>query len=171
MKEFLRHLKQFSIILIICYILVVFLNYNFNNYYEKYSYLRSFIVVFTYTFAIYLANTLILSDYYLKRKKKNSNFLIGALLVNILTVIIVFIIEIIGNLIFSNFEMIKALKLSLRQVIFTSWFSMTISTTVYIEQLISSKDKNEDSQQKDIAIKATASFETITIKHNNNVFL
>src|SRR5690606_10270630 len=161
MKTFLRHLKQFSIILIICYILVVILNHNFNNYYETYSYLRSFIVVFTYTFAIYLANTLILSDYYLKRKKKISNFLIGALLVNILTVIIVFIIEIIGNLIFSNFEMIKALKLSLRQVIFTSWFSMTISTTVYIVLLIRRKDKIEVTQQKDIAIKATASFETL----------
>ncbi|WLD22609.1 histidine kinase [Flavobacterium dauae] len=161
MKTFLKHLKQFSIILIICYILVVILNYNFNNYYETYSYLRSFIIVFTYTFAIYLANTLILSDYYLKREKNLTNFLIGALLVNILTVIIVFIIEIIGNLIFSDFEMIKALKLSLRQVVFTSWFSMTISTIVYIVLIIRKKDKQEVTQQKTIAVKATTSFETL----------
>ena len=106
MKTFLRHLKQFSIILIICYILVVILNYNFNNYYETYSYLRSFIIVFTYTFAIYLANTLILSGYYLKRKKNLTNILIGGFWVNILTLIVVFIIEINGNLIFSDLGII-----------------------------------------------------------------
>lgn len=161
MKTFLRHLKQFSIILIICYILVVILNYNFNNYYETYSYLRSFIIVFTYTFAIYLANTLILSGYYLKRKKNLTNILIGGFWVNILTVIVVFIIEIIGNLIFSDLGIIEILKQSFKLSIFTNWFSMTISTTVYIVLLIRRKDKIEITKQKDIAIKATASFETL----------
>lgn len=161
MKTFLRHLKQFSIILIICYILVVILNYNFNNYYETYSYLRSFIIVFTYTFAIYLANTLILSGYYLKRKKNLTNILIGGFWVNILTLIVVFIIEIIGNLIFSDLGIIEILKQSFKLSIFTNWFSMTISTTVYIVLLIRRKDKIEITKQKDIAIKATASFETL----------
>ena len=41
------------------------------------------------------------------------------------------------------------------------WFSMTISTIVYIVLLIRRKDKIEVTQQKDIAIKATASFETL----------
>lgn len=161
MKTFLKHLKQFSIILIICYILVVILNYNFNNYYETYSYLRSFIIVFTYTFAIYLANTLILSDYYLKREKNLANFFIGGLLVNILTVIVVFIINIIGNVIYTDFEITKALTLSFRQAVFSSWFSMTISTIVYIVLLIRRKDKQEVTQQTTIAVKATTSFETL----------
>ena len=161
MKDFLRHLKQFSIILVISYVIVIALNYSFSKRFEWHNILASFFIVFTYTFSIYVANSLVLSDYYLNRKKNIKNILTGGLLVNLLTIIVVFVINIIGNLIYSNFEIIESFKLSLKTAVFSSWFSMTISTTVYIVLLIRRKDKIEVTQQKDIAIKATASFETL----------
>jgi len=161
MKDFLRHLKQFSIILVISYVIVIALNYSFSKSFEWHNILASFFIVFTYTFSIYVANSLVLSDYYQNRKKNIKNILTGGLLVNLLTIIVVFVINIIGNLIYINFEIIESFKLSLKTAVFSSWFSMTISTTVYIVLLIRRKDKIEVTQQKDIAIKATASFETL----------
>ena len=95
MKDFLRHLKQFSIILVICYVIVIALNYSFSKN-DGYSYLNSLIIVFTYTFGIYVANSLVLSDYYLKRKKNLKNIFLGGIWVNLLTIIVVFVINIIG---------------------------------------------------------------------------
>lgn len=161
MKDFLRHLKQFSIILVISYVIVIALNYSFSKSFEWHNILASFFIVFTYTFSIYVANSLVLSDYYQNRKKNIKNILTGGLLVNLLTIIVVFVINIIGNLIYSNFEIIESFKLSLKTAVFSSWFSMTISTTVYIVLLIRRKEKIDVTQQKDIAIKATASFETL----------
>lgn len=161
MENFLRHLKQFSIILIICYILVVVLNYTFSKHFDGYNFLTSFFIVFTYTFSIYVANALVLSDYYLKRKKNLKNIIMGGLLVNLITIVAVFFVNITGNFIYTDFEIIKAIEMSLRLAVFSSWFSMTISTSVYIVLLIRRKDKIEVTQQKDIAVKATASFETL----------
>src|SRR5690606_30022124 len=100
--------------------------------FNSFDYLSSLLIVFTYTFSIYIANSLVLSDYYLNRKKNIKNILTGGLLVNLLTIIVVFVINIIGNLIYNNFEIVETLKSSFRQAVFSSWFSMTISTTVYI---------------------------------------
>ncbi|WCM42865.1 histidine kinase [Flavobacterium sp. CBA20B-1] len=161
MKTFLRHLKQFGIILIICFILVAIINYNLNETYDEYILLRLFAVVFSYTLSIYVANALVLSDFYLKREKNLKNIIIGGLLVNLLTVTVVFLINIIGNLFYTDFQIIESFKLSLKTAVFSSWFSMTISTTVYVALLIRRKDKIEVTQQKDIAVKATASFETL----------
>lgn len=161
MKEFLRHLKQFSIILIICYILMVVLNYTFSKHFEGFDFFAAFIIVFTYTLSIYVANTFILSDYYLKREKNKRNILMGGFLVNILTLFVVFVINIIGNLIYSDFEIITSFKSSLRTAVFSGWFSMTITTIVYIVLLIRRKDKIEVNQQKTIAVKATTSFESL----------
>jgi len=161
MKDFLRHLKQFSIILVICYVIVLAINFGYTKQFNSFDYLSSLLIVFTYTFSIYIANSLVLSDYYLNRKKNIKNILTGGLLVNLLTIIVVFVINIIGNLIYNNFEIVETLKSSFRQAVFSSWFSMTISTTVYIVLLIRRKDKIEVTQQKDIAVKATASFETL----------
>jgi len=161
MKDLLRHLKQFSIILVICYVIVLAINFGYTKQFNSFDYLSSLLIVFTYTFSIYIANSLVLSDYYLNRKKNIKNILTGGLLVNLLTIIVVFVINIIGNLIYNNFEIVETLKSSFRQAVFSSWFSMTISTTVYIVLLIRRKDKIEVTQQKDIAVKATASFETL----------
>ncbi|MBA5793691.1 histidine kinase [Flavobacterium sp. xlx-214] len=161
MKEFLRHLKQFSIILIICYILMIGLNYTFSKHFEGFDFLSAFIIVFTYTLSIYVANTFILSDYYLKREKNKRNILMGGFLVNILTLFVVFVINIIGNLIYSDSEIITSFKSSLRTAVFSGWFSMTITTIVYIVLLIRRKDKIEVNQQKTIAVKATTSFESL----------
>lgn len=161
MKEFLRHLKQFSIILIICYILMVVLNYTFSKHFEGFDFFAAFIIVFTYTLSIYVANTFILSDYYLKREKNKRNILMGGFLVNILTLFVVFVINIIGNLIYSDFEIITSFKSSLRTAVFSGWFSMTITTIVYIVLLIRRKDKIEVNRQKTIAVKATTSFESL----------
>ena len=161
MNDFLRHLKQFGIILILCLILVAIINYNVNETFDTYTFLGLFAIVFSYTFSIYVANSLVLSDFYLKREKNLKNIIIGGLLVNLLTVTVVFLINIIGNLFYTDFQILKAIEMSIRQAVFSSWFSMTISTTVYIVLLIRRKDKIEVTQQKDIAVKATASFETL----------
>lgn len=161
MKEFIRHLKQFGIILILCLILVAIINYNVNETFDTYTFLGLFAIVFSYTFSIYVANSLVLSDFYLKREKNLKNIIIGGLLVNLLTVTVVFLINIIGNLFYTDFQILKAIEMSIRQAVFSSWFSMTISTTVYVVLLIRRKDKIEVTQQKDIAVKATASFETL----------
>lgn len=161
MNDFLRHLKQFGIILILCLILVAIINYNVNETFDTYTFLGLFAIVFSYTFSIYVANSLVLSDFYLKREKNLKNIIIGGLLVNLLTVTVVFLINIIGNLFYTDFQILKAIEMSIRQAVFSSWFSMTISTTVYVVLLIRRKDKIEVTQQKDIAVKATASFETL----------
>src|SRR5690606_664291 len=161
MKEFLRHLKQFSIILVICYVIVLAINFEYTKQFNSIGYLKQFINVFTYTFGIYLANSLVLSDYYLKRKKNLENILVGGILVNILTALVVLLLEFLGYLVVINSSVSEAFTFVKNNSTFMLWFSMTISTTVYIVLLIRRKDKIEVTQQKDIAIKATASFETL----------
>src|SRR5690606_9940350 len=161
MKDFFRHLKQLSIILVLCYIIVVAINYEYGTKYNGISFIKLFINVFTYTFGIYIANTLVLSDYYLKRKKNFENIIIGGILVNILTALVVLLLEFLGYLVVINSSVSEAFTFVKNNSTFMLWFSMTISTTVYIVLLIRRKDKIEVTQQKDIAIKATASFETL----------
>src|SRR5690606_9155291 len=161
MKEFLRHLKQFSIILAVCYVIVLAINFEYAQKYNGLGFLKQFVVVFTNTFAIYLANTLVLSDYYLKREKNVPNVLVGGILVNILTAIVVLLLEFLGNIIIIGSSVNNAFHFVLKNSTFTLWFSMTISTIVYVVLLIRRKDKIEVTQQKDIAVKATASFETL----------
>ena len=161
MKDFLRHLKQFSIILVICYVIVIGINYGYGTRYNGFDFVKQFINVFTYTFGIYIANMLVLSDYYLKRKKNFENILVGGILVNILTALVVLLLEFLGYLVFINEAASEAFAFVKSNSTFMLWFSMSISTTVYIVLLIRRKDKIEVTQQKDIAIKATASFETL----------
>lgn len=161
MKEFLRHLKQFSIILVICYVIVLAINFEYTKQFTGLGYLKQFVNVFTYTFGIYIANTLVLSDYYLKRKKSLENFVVGGILVNLLTAIVVLLLEFLGNILIISSSVNDAFHFVLKNSTFTLWFSMTISTTVYVVLLIRRKDKIEVTQQKDIAVKATASFETL----------
>ncbi len=161
MKEPLRHLKQFAIILTVCYIAVVAINYGYSGEYDGYVFLKQFVNVFTYTFAIYLANSLVLSDYYLRREKNFINILIGGILVNLLTALVVLIIEFFGYLIFVKSSVPEAFQSILTKSGVMLWFSMTISTTVYAVLLIRRKDKIEVLQQKGIAVKATASFESL----------
>ncbi|UUV21057.1 histidine kinase [Paenimyroides aestuarii] len=161
MKNFERHLKQFSIILLICYVIVLAINFEYVQKYNGLGFLKQFVVVFTNTFAIYLANTLVLSDYYLKREKNIPNVLVGGILVNILTAMVVLLLEFLGNILIVGSSINEAFHFVLQNSTFTLWFSMTISTTVYVVLLIRRKDKIEVTQQKDIAVKATASFETL----------
>lgn len=161
MNDLLRHLKQFSIILVICYVIVLAINFEYAQKYNGFGFLKQFIVVLTNTFAIYLANTLVLSDYYLKREKNVPNVLVGGILVNILTALVVLLLEFLGNIIIIGSSVNDAFQFVLKNSTFTLWFSMTISTTVYVVLLIRRKDKIEVTQQKDIAVKATASFETL----------
>lgn len=161
MKTFLRHLKQFSIILLICYVIVLAINFEYVQKYNGLGFLKQFVVVFTNTFAIYLANTLVLSDYYLKREKNIPNVLVGGILVNILTAMVVLLLEFLGNILIVGSSINEAFHFVLQNSTFTLWFSMTISTIVYIVLLIRRKEKIEVTQQKDIAVKATASFETL----------
>lgn len=161
MKDLVRHLKQFSIILLICYVIVVAINYEYGAKYNGFGFVKQFINVFTYTFGIYLANTLVLSDYYLKRKKSLENFVVGGILVNILTASVVLLLEFLGLVFVTGKTAAAAFEFIKNNSTFMLWFSMTISTTVYIVLLIRRKDKIEVTQQKDIAIKATASFETL----------
>lgn len=161
MKTFLRHLKQFSIILLICYVIVLAINFEYVQKYNGLGFLKQFVVVFTNTFAIYLANTLVLSDYYLKREKNIPNVLVGGILVNILTAMVVLLLEFLGNILIVGSSINEAFHFVLHNSTFTLWFSMTISTIVYIVLLIRRKEKIEVTQQKDIAVKATASFETL----------
>ncbi len=161
MKDILRHLKQFSIILVICYVIVLAINFEYTKQFNSLGYLKQFLNVFTYTFGIYLANTLVLSDYYLKRKKSLENFVVGGILVNILTALVVLLLEFLGYLVIVNNSVAEAFTFVKNNSTFMLWFSMTISTTVYIVLLIRRKDKIEVTQQKDIAVKATASFETL----------
>ncbi|KAA5537588.1 histidine kinase [Paenimyroides baculatum] len=161
MKDFLRHLKQFSIILVICYVIVLAINFEYTKQFNSLGYLKQFLNVFTYTFGIYLANTLVLSDYYLKRKKSLENFVVGGILVNILTAVVVLLLEFLGYLVIVNNSVAEAFTFVKNNSTFMLWFSMTISTTVYIVLLIRRKEKIEVTQQKDIAVKATASFETL----------
>src|SRR5690606_28273467 len=102
MKDILRHLKQFSIILVICYVIVVAINYEYGTRYNGFGFVKQFINVFTYTFGIYIANSLVLSDYYLNRKKNLENILVGGILVNILTALVVLLLEFLGYLVFIN---------------------------------------------------------------------
>lgn len=161
MKDFLKHIKQFSIILVICYVIVVAINYQYGTTYNGLGFVKQFINVFTYTFGIYLANSLVLSDYYLKRKKNFGNILVGGILVNIVTAFIVLMLEFLGYLVFINDSVSEAFTFVKSNSRFMLWFSMTISTIVYIVLLIRRKDKIEVTHQKDIAVKATASFETL----------
>lgn len=161
MKDLVRHLKQFSIILLICYVIVVAINYEYGEKYNGFGFVKQFINVFTYTFGIYLANTLVLSDYYLKRKKSLENFVVGGILVNILTASVVLLLEFLGLVFVTGKTAAAAFEFIKNNSTFMLWFSMTISTTVYIVLLIRRKDKIAVTQQKDIAIKATASFETL----------
>ena len=161
MKDFLRHIKQFLIILVICYVIVIGINYGYGTRYNGFGFVKQFINVFTYTFGIYMANMLVLSDYYLNRKKNFENILVGGILVNILTALVVLLLEFLGYLVFINGSASEAFTFVKSNSTFMLWFSMTISTTVYIVLLIRRKDKIEVTQQKDIAIKATASFETL----------
>jgi len=161
MKDLLRHLKQFSIILVICYVIVLAINFEYTKQFNSLGYLKQFLNVFTYTFGIYLANTLVLSDYYLKRKKSLENFVVGGILVNILTALVVLLFEFLGYLVIVNNSVDEAFTFVKNNSTFMLWFSMTISTTVYIVLLIRRKDKIEVTQQKNIAVKATASFETL----------
>ena len=161
MKAFLRHIKQFSIILVMCYVIVIGINYGYGTRYNGFGFVKQFINVFTYTFGIYIANSLVLSDYYLNRKKNFENILVGGVLVNILTALVVLLLEFLGYLVFINGSASEAFTFVKSNSTFMLWFSMTISTTVYIVLLIRRKDKIEVTQQKDIAIKATASFETL----------
>lgn len=161
MKDFLRHIKQFLIILVICYVIVIGINYGYGTRYNGFGFVKQFINVFTYTFGIYIANMLVLSDYYLNRKKNFENILVGGILVNILTALVVLLLEFLGYLVFINGSASEAFTFVKSNSTFMLWFSMTISTTVYIVLLIRRKDKIEVTQQKDIAIKATASFETL----------
>lgn len=161
MNDFLRHLKQFSIILVVCYVIVLAINFEYTKQFTGLGYLKQFANVFTYTFGIYIANTLVLSDYYLKREKNIPNVLIGCILVNFLTAIVVLLLEFLGNILIIGSSVNDAFHFVLKNSTFTLWFSMTISTTVYIVLLIRRKDKIEVTQQKDIAVKATASFETL----------
>ena len=161
MENFIKHLKQFSIILVICYVIVLAINFEYTKQFNSLSYLKQFVNVFTYTFGIYLANSLVLSDYYLNRKKNFENILIGGILVNILTALVVLLLEFLGYLVIVNNSVAEAFTFVKNNSTFMLWFSMTISTTVYIVLLIRRKDKIEVTQQKDIAVKATASFETL----------
>ncbi len=161
MKDILRHLKQFSIILVICYVIVLAINFEYTKQFNSLGYLKQFLNVFTYTFGIYLANTLVLSDYYLKRKKSLENFVVGGILVNILTALVVLLLEFLGYLVIVNNSVAEAFTFVKNNSTFMLWFSMTISTTVYIVLLIRRKDKIEVTQQKDIAVKATSSFESL----------
>ncbi len=161
MKDFFRHLKQFSIILVLCYIIVVAINYEYGTKYNGFGFIKQFINVFTYTFGIYIANTLVLSDYYLKRKKNFENIIIGGILVNILTALVVLLLEFLGYLVVINSSVSEAFTFVKNNSTFMLWFSMTISTTVYIVLLIRRKEKIEVKQQTTIAIKATTSFETL----------
>ncbi len=161
MNDLLRHLKQFSIILVICYVIVLAINFEYTKQFNGLGYLKQFANVFTYTFGIYIANSLVLSDYYLKREKNVPNVLVGGILVNILTALVVLLLEFLGNIIIIGNSVNDAFHFVLKNSTFTLWFSMTISTIVYIVLLIRRKDKIEVTQQKDIAVKATASFETL----------
>lgn len=161
MKEFLRHLKQFAIILVVCYIAIIAINYGYTRKYDGYVFLKQFVNVFTYTFAIYLANSMVLSDYYLKREKNFINILIGGILVNLLTALVVLILEFFGYFIFIKSSVPEAFQSVVKHSGIMLWFSMTISTTVYAVLLIRRKDKIEILQQKGIAVKATASFESL----------
>ncbi len=161
MKIFIKHIKQFSIILVICYAIVVAINYQYGARYNGFGFVKQFLNVFTYTFGIYLANTLVLSDYYLKRKKNFENILVGGILVNILTALVVLLLEFTGYLVFINSSVAEAFTFVKNNSMVMLWFSMTISTIAYIVLLIRRKDKIEVTHQKDIAVKATASFETL----------
>lgn len=161
MKDFLRHLKQFVVISVICYVVVVAINYEYALKYNGFDFLKQFVNVITYTFGIYLANSLVLSDYYLKREKNFLNIFIGGVLVNLLTALVVLVIEFVGYFIFIKSSIHEAFQFIIYQSGVMLWFSMTISTTVYAVLLIRRKDKIEVSQQKDIAVKATASFESL----------
>lgn len=161
MKDFLRYLKQFSIILVICYAIVLAINYKYGTSHNTFGFVKQFINVFTYTFAIYIANTLILSDYYLNRKKNFENILVGGILVNMLTALVVLLLEFLGYIVFINDSISEAFTFVIRNSVFMLWFSLSISTSVYVVLLIRRKDKIEVIQQKDIAAKATASFETL----------
>ena len=162
MKNLLKHIKQFLIILIICFIVVIVLNYSFNNnHYEGYSYLRSFIIVFSYTLSIYLANSLVLNQYFSEKERKSTDFIKGFILTNILTVFVVLVLEILGYLIFVNIPLIEIEKIIRKNFIGILIFPMFVSSIVYIILANRKKDKSEVIEHKTTATKATASFESL----------
>ena len=71
------------------------------------------------------------------------------------------LLEFLGYIVFINDSISEAFTFVIRNSVFMLWFSLSISTTVYVVLLIRRKDKIEVTQQKDIAAKATASFETL----------
>src|SRR5690606_1982500 len=87
--------------------------------------------------------------------------LVGGILVNILTALVVLLLEFSGYLVFINSSVAEAFTFVKNNSMVMLWFSMTISTIVYIVLLIRRKDKIEVTQQKDNSIKATASFEIL----------
>lgn len=161
MKTFIKHIRQFGVILILCYILAVAFNYAFNKYYERFSYVLTLIPVFTYTLSIYIANSLVISRYFSTKERKSTDFIKGLILTNILTVFVRIVLELLGYLIFVNISVLKAVELIWENFIGISLFPIVLSSIVYIILTRRKKDKQEVVQQKVIAIKATASFESL----------
>src|SRR5690606_2711335 len=100
MKTFLKHIRQFGTILILCYIIAVVFNYTFNKYYKGFSYVLTLIPVFTYTLCIYIANSMIINRYFSTKERRPTDFIKGLILTNILTVLIRVVLELLGYLIF-----------------------------------------------------------------------
>ena len=161
MKNFAKHLKQFSIILVICYALVITFNYNFNKYFESYIYWRAFISVFTYTLSIYVANTLVLSDFFFKRERNTANFLAGLLMTNAVTVAVILVLEFLGYLFFWDISFLEIVEQINRNFFGLVASSIVFTSLVYFVLSWRRKDKSEIIQHKTIASNATASFESL----------
>lgn len=161
MKTFLKHIRQFGTILILCYIIAVVFNYTFNKYYEGFSYVLTLIPVFTYTLCIYIANSVIINRYFSAKERRPADFIKGLILTNILTVLIRIVLELLGFLIFVNISIMKALELIWENFIGILLYPMILSSIVFIILTQRKKQKQEVLYQKKVATNATASFESL----------
>lgn len=161
MKTFLKHIRQFGIILILCYIIAVVFNYTFNKYYKGFSYVLTLIPVFTYTLCIYIANSMIINRYFSTKERRPTDFIKGLILTNILTVLIRVVLELLGYLIFVNISIMKAVELMWENFIGILLYPMVISSIVFTILTQRKNDKQEVLYQKKVATTATASFESL----------
>lgn len=160
MKKFLKHLKLFSMIVTFCYIIVVLINFHYGISYKGTLFLKQFASVFMYTFSIYLANTVVLNNYFSERGKIGNNFFKGLVLANVLTLFVIVILDVLGSVLLTSISFSNALS-KIGTNYGTALFSMLITSLVYIVLVTRGKEKNVVREQKIIASKATVSFESL----------
>lgn len=156
-----KHLKQFLIILLFAYVLLLVINRDYISLSDPKGMVKQFLAVFSYTFGIYMANSLVLSDYYLKRKKNAINLLVGALFVNLLTLLVVTTIEFLSYY-FLIHSSVQAASTHLKNLsLGTVLFSMFVTTVVYVVLVARRKDAIDLKTHQESAHQAISSFESL----------